>query len=89
MRVSLVYLPVFLLSFLTMFVVRRHHARNCCEVLSHDCANMASAVLPLPAFLVLVCSLPDTYHLLCRSIGTHCTRKTLSLTLSCFQIIRG
>ena len=88
MRVSLVYLPVFLLFFLTMFVVRRHHARNCCEVLSHDCANMASVVPPLSVILVLVCSLPDTNHLLCRSTGTHCTRKTLSLTLSCFRIIR-
>ena len=38
--------------------------------------------------LVLVCLLPDTYHLFCRSIGTHCTRKTLSLTLSYFRIIR-
>ena len=88
MRVSLVYLPVFLVSFLTMFVVRRHHARNCCEVLSHDCANMACVVPPLSVILVLVCLLPDTCHLLSRSIGTHCTRKTLSLTLSCFRIIR-
>ena len=77
MRVSLVYLSVFLLSFFTMFV----------EVLPHDCANMASVVSPLSVILVLVCLLPDTYHLLCRSIGTHCTRKTLSLTLSCFRII--
>ena len=41
---------------------------------------------------VVLCSwgvfIADTYHLLCRSIGTHCSRKTLSLTLSCFRIIR-